>query len=164
MLDIDHFKRVNDQHGHETGDEAIRQVAALAGAQRALAGRLGGEEFAIILEGKTAAEAAELAEALRVQVAALKLNGPEGPFSITASFGVSEWAAGDSIDKLLHRADLALYAAKTNGRNRVIVHDAAAEGPDGAGGVTRAAGRTGQGISLTDALQEPKLVPASLFV
>jgi diguanylate cyclase (GGDEF)-like protein len=84
------------------------------------AGRLGGEEFALLLEGRRMAQAAEMAEELRSRIAALRIPLETSTLSLTCSFGVSEWQAGDDIDQLLKRADMALYEAKLAGRNRVI--------------------------------------------
>jgi diguanylate cyclase (GGDEF)-like protein len=124
MLDIDHFKRINDLYGHDVGDQAIAAVAKAAATDGAVIGRLGGEEFAILLEGRTLGEGAAIAEQLRASMAALRFETANGPMTLTVSFGVSERKPGDSIDDLLKRADVALYAAKTSGRNRVVTADA----------------------------------------
>jgi len=124
MLDIDHFKRINDLFGHDVGDQAIAAVAKAAGTEGAVIGRLGGEEFAMLLEGHSIHEGAALAEQLRARMAALHFETDNGPMTLTVSFGVSERKPGDSIDDLLKRADVALYAAKTSGRNRVVTADA----------------------------------------
>jgi two-component system, cell cycle response regulator len=122
VLDIDHFKRVNDVYGHDAGDQALTAVAGTAAEACAATGRLGGEEFAILLEGKTLEEGVALAEQLRASVAALRLG--TGALTLTCSFGVSQRKSGESVDDLLKRADVALYAAKTGGRNRVVAADA----------------------------------------
>jgi len=124
MLDIDHFKRINDLYGHDVGDQAIAAVAQAAATDGAVTGRLGGEEFAVLLEGWTLSEGVALAECLRERIAALRFDTANGALMLTCSFGVSERKAGDSIDALLKRADIALYAAKTSGRNRVVAADA----------------------------------------
>jgi diguanylate cyclase (GGDEF)-like protein len=124
MLDIDHFKRINDLYGHDVGDQAIAAVAKAAATENAVIGRLGGEEFAILLEGRTLADGAAIAEHLRARMAALRFETVSGAMTLTVSFGVSERKPGDSIDDLLKRADVALYAAKTSGRNRVVAADA----------------------------------------
>jgi two-component system, cell cycle response regulator len=120
MFDVDHFKRVNDEHGHDVGDEALRGVARAVAGVCPIIGRLGGEEFAIVLEGSDLAAAVVLAERLRESLSALRFETAKGPLSLTCSFGVSEWLQGDTIDGLLKRADLSLYAAKHGGRNRVV--------------------------------------------
>jgi diguanylate cyclase (GGDEF)-like protein len=125
MFDIDHFKRVNDLYGHDIGDHAIAMVAKISAAEGAVVGRLGGEEFAMLLRGKRLSEGASLAEDLRRRIAALRIDTANGPLTLTCSFGVSERRAGESIDDLLKRADVALYAAKTSGRNRVVTAEAA---------------------------------------
>jgi diguanylate cyclase (GGDEF)-like protein len=124
MLDIDHFKRINDLYGHDVGDQAIAAVAKATATEGAIIGRLGGEEFAMLLKGSTLPEGTALAEQLRARIAALRFDTANGPMTLTCSFGVSERKAGDSIDDLLKRADVALYAAKTSGRNRVVAADA----------------------------------------
>ncbi len=125
MLDIDHFKRVNDVHGHAAGDEVLTRLVACLTANirdEDLLGRLGGEEFAMVLPETEPLRAAILANRLREAVSDLKFSGKTGRFSITISVGISEPGFAD-IDILpaLERADTALYRAKQNGRNRVEV-------------------------------------------
>jgi diguanylate cyclase (GGDEF)-like protein len=127
MMDADLFKQVNDVHGHGAGDEVLRRLArTAAGTVRNvdLVGRLGGEEFAIILVRTKAHEAAACAERIRASIEALAFESPTGPFRITASFGVTQ-AVGDdpSFAAALNRADKALYKAKREGRNRVACLD-----------------------------------------
>jgi two-component system cell cycle response regulator len=124
ILDIDHFKRVNDVHGHGKGDEVISAVAELASAVSETIGRLGGEEFAILLEGAPLADAAKLADSLRLTIAGLQFETSVQALKVTCSFGVGERTPGESLDQLLRRADMALYKAKANGRNRVVVAEA----------------------------------------
>lgn len=120
MLDIDRFKQVNDNHGHEAGDEAIKYLAkALQEGTRGidLAARIGGEEFAVVLTETSLGGAMEVAERLR-----LAINGLEIPTvgRIAASFGVAECPTSAQTDReLLAAADAALYEAKRQGRNRV---------------------------------------------
>ena len=123
MFDIDHFKRINDSYGHDAGDECIRGVAQEASIEGAVLGRLGGEEFALLLPGKDSGAATECAEHLRLQLAARQFATRSQVLTLTCSLGVSQWEAGDTIDSLLQRADAALYAAKTGGRNRVVAAD-----------------------------------------
>jgi diguanylate cyclase (GGDEF)-like protein len=120
MADIDYFKRINDSYGHNAGDKAIFAVAHELMSGDWHAGRLGGEEFALLLQGRAMAEAARTAETLRQQIAALRIPLSDGTLSMTCSFGVSEWRPGDSIDTLLKRSDMALYEAKLGGRDRVV--------------------------------------------
>ncbi|MEA2939415.1 MAG: hypothetical protein QOC56_2919 [Alphaproteobacteria bacterium] len=143
MLDIDHFKRINDGYGHDAGDETIRGVAQAVTAEDATVGRLGGEEFAMLLPGRALPAAAALADDLRQRLAALQFMTRSQVLTLTCSFGVSHWKQGDSIDGLLARADVALYAAKTGGRNRVVVADGAssASNYDAAGRSVRTAAR-----------------------
>ena len=123
MFDIDCFKRVNDVYGHATGDQVIRAVAKAVMSTTDVVGRLGGEEFAMLLPGRALPGAFALAEKLRADVAALELKAAGDLVKVTLSFGVAEWEFGDTIDDLLRRADLALYQAKVAGRNCVIAYD-----------------------------------------
>ncbi len=125
MLDLDHFKLVNDTHGHGTGDRLLSE--AVAACRRELrgsdiVGRLGGEEFAILLPHTAASAALPVAEKLRSSIARLRLTAETATISATASFGVCgiDPSIGD-VDTLLQRADAALYAAKEDGRNRCTV-------------------------------------------
>lgn len=119
LADIDHFKRINDQHGHDVGDLAIRAVAEIVGAE-GIGGRLGGEEFAVILPGLGLGEAVEHAERLRLRVRGLRIRSEKGPVGLSCSFGVSTWAEPDGVAALIKRADVALYGAKSGGRDRVV--------------------------------------------
>jgi diguanylate cyclase (GGDEF)-like protein len=124
LFDIDHFKRVNDLYGHDVGDKAISAVARQAASEDLVVGRLGGEEFAALIDGRGLDDALAMAERLRLKMAALQFGTSHGPMTLTCSLGVSEWEPGDTIDLLLKRADVALYAAKTGGRNRVTAANA----------------------------------------
>jgi two-component system, cell cycle response regulator len=123
LCDLDHFKCINDEHGHGAGDEVLRRVAAtLQTWVRTvdLVGRWGGEEFLIVLPEASEAGARVVAERLRAAVAALPL--PEGgPARVTMSAGAATWQPNESAEQLLERADAALYRAKDRGRNRVEV-------------------------------------------
>ena len=126
LCDVDHFKKVNDNHGHPVGDEVLRQVArVLKGAVRVIdiPARYGGEEFAVVLEATDLEGALRLAERIREDVGRLEIPTDKGPLSVTMSIGVAAFP-DDSRDQaqLIERADLALYHAKENGRNRVICH------------------------------------------
>jgi diguanylate cyclase (GGDEF)-like protein len=125
LVDVDHFKRVNDTYGHEAGDEVLIAVAnALADGRRTvdITARLGGEELAILLPQTDAGGGREVAERMRKRIEGLAVRTPNGEIKVTASFGVSEYAtrSGES-EHVVERADQALYAAKRNGRNRVEV-------------------------------------------
>jgi diguanylate cyclase (GGDEF)-like protein len=117
-LDVDHFKRVNDTHGHAVGDEVLRRVAALLKARKRredMLFRTGGEEFALLLPGCAVSAAVALAEVLRKR--------------ITISVGVAAHARGETPEAWAERGDAALYQAKRRGRNRVIVSDSRAPAP-----------------------------------
>jgi two-component system chemotaxis family response regulator WspR len=126
LSDIDFFKKVNDTHGHLTGDEVLRRVGVVFGSKlRAgdLAARYGGEEFLLILPGSNLVGGKIVAERLRRLIEGLVMPGPSGPFSITSSFGVASICGPDCARRmhdLIGRADAALYAAKHGGRNRVV--------------------------------------------
>jgi diguanylate cyclase (GGDEF)-like protein len=122
MVDIDHFKRVNDTYGHATGDEVIRSVArVLQGQIRKpdVFGRYGGEEFAVV-HSEMAGDPLKLGERLRTAVEAVAVPGPGHPIEVTVSIGVAELKPDDDLETLLERADKALYRAKETGRNRVV--------------------------------------------
>lgn len=127
MIDIDFFKRVNDTYGHITGDRVLQQLAATVNQRvraQDLAGRLGGEEFLVILPGTDASGALQLAETLRQSVEADPFYGAEGqPIAVTVSIGVctQDVQQVQAADVLIARADQALYRAKQNGRNRVEI-------------------------------------------
>lgn len=127
MLDLDHFKRVNDRHGHAVGDQVLKAVAACTRARLRgsdVLGRLGGEEFGLVLPATGASGARHLAEQVRLAVEALPLTGDGGqPLQVTLSAGVAEAAPADTPETLMHLADKALYQAKQQGRNRVVVAD-----------------------------------------
>ena len=120
MLDADHFKRINDTYGHDVGDQALATLCREVQNEDALVGRLGGEEFAILLEGASDDAAAQYAESLRVRLAALSFDAAGEQTSVTCSFGIAERRPDESIDDLLRRADAALYEAKGRGRDCVV--------------------------------------------
>lgn len=123
MLDMDHFKSINDRLGHAVGDLALKHAAVqLSGALRKVdrLGRFGGEEFLALLPGITLAEAQTVAERLRVQIGAAPLEHAGMPVPLSVSIGLAAWAgAAEDLSRLLVRADRALYLAKRNGRDRV---------------------------------------------
>ncbi|MFW3615092.1 GGDEF domain-containing protein [Billgrantia antri] len=122
LFDIDRFKSVNDQHGHDTGDVILKRLATLVSQtlrSTDLLARWGGEEFAILLQDTSASGASTFAERLRQQVAETRLHG----LAVTISLGIAEYHRGESPDEMLARADGALYRAKRAGRNRVGIAD-----------------------------------------
>jgi diguanylate cyclase (GGDEF)-like protein len=121
MFDVDHFKRINDTYGHDVGDRVLRAIGAEIVNRDGIVGRLGGEEFAILLGCDSLEAAAEQAEMLRLRVAELSFDASGGKLSVTCSLGVALGRPGESIDALLKRADAALYHAKQSGRDRVAV-------------------------------------------
>ncbi len=128
VLDIDHFKRINDEYGHGRGDVVLKQVAqTLQELVRAadMAVRLGGEEFAVFFVGSTLEGAQQFAERIRLQIAAIELPWLE--FPVTVSIGVAAREQNEPLDSLLHRGDMALYRAKNEGRNRVCLAKSVSE-------------------------------------
>ncbi len=128
MLDIDHFKQINDSFGHQAGDEALRCFADACRAvlgDRGIAARLGGEEFGVLLRDADPAAALGIAERLRHAIETLTFDRARGPIRMTASIGVATIDPRDrDLDPALARADAALYAAKHGGRNRVVAEGA----------------------------------------
>ncbi|MFC3551414.1 GGDEF domain-containing protein [Lysobacter cavernae] len=122
LLDIDHFKQVNDRHGHLLGDRALRAVADAVAAsirQHDIAVRYGGEEFLVLLPDTRLATAAQVAERIRQRIAHVAL-----PFALTVSIGLAaSEPTRDWSERVFDRADQALYRAKSAGRNRVVVDD-----------------------------------------
>jgi len=122
MLDLDHFKRINDAHGHARGDLVLKQTThAVQSTLRAgdIVGRFGGEEFVILLPGADVKQATGAAERCRAAVETMKI--PDAPYlSVTASVGVAAFPDhGEDLDGLLKASDRAMYAAKAHGRNRI---------------------------------------------
>jgi diguanylate cyclase len=128
VIDIDHFKRVNDTYGHPVGDSVIESLGKVLGRVAAggghLAARIGGEEFAVLMRATTKAQALQLAEAARALASAMKIRRrgtQEVIAGVTVSGGIAAWAPGDDAASLLAAADAALYRAKAAGRDRVFV-------------------------------------------
>ncbi|MBI5891256.1 MAG: GGDEF domain-containing protein [Nitrosomonadales bacterium] len=125
VMDVDHFKRINDTHGHHFGDITLSQIGRILEAEfrkSDVLGRLGGEEFAILLPDTTLNQAQELAEKLRQTIAATPITIKDKQLSITISIGV---ASGHyDIETLLPHADAAMYQAKSGGRNRTVIASA----------------------------------------
>ncbi|GGF60946.1 hypothetical protein GCM10007301_20910 [Azorhizobium oxalatiphilum] len=140
LFDLDYFKKINDTHGHDGGDQALITVARVLARYSGRAARVGGEEFAILLPGVSEADAYEEAEHLRWTLAdtAVELNNGK-VINLTASLGVAERKPDDTVDEWMKSADVALYAAKNGGRNRVVMsEDVDSEAP--AMGITRTGG------------------------
>jgi diguanylate cyclase (GGDEF)-like protein len=125
MADLDHFKDINDRHGHKTGDEMIRQVAESAREvlrRSEIIGRYGGEEFAVILPETDAADALIIAERIRSRVSEIIVPGDDKSLTISIGVTTRDPDAIESVDAILDEADKALYVAKRLGRNRVHVY------------------------------------------
>nr|BAX83709.1 Diguanylate cyclase [Escherichia coli] len=136
MLDIDHFKRINDTYGHPTGDRVIRQLSDLcvhSSRKNDLVARLGGEEFAIVMPETKSSEAEKLAERIRRSVEETTILSDDGqPVKWTVSLGVTELVSESVsreiqvsafVEKFIQSADSALYQAKNSGRNQLIVRN-----------------------------------------
>jgi diguanylate cyclase (GGDEF)-like protein len=124
FFDLDHFKTVNDRFGHQVGDTALVHVTHVVQSALRMVdtlGRVGGEEFLVLLPGASLAGAREAAERLRSALESTPMLVEGAPVAITASFGVAVLSADESPESLLRRADTAMYQAKRNGRNRVEV-------------------------------------------
>ncbi len=126
MCDVDHFKKINDTHGHQIGDEVLKWfVGNLSDTVRTSdwVARYGGEEFVVVLPETNVASSAVAAEHLRARVAAEPFNDGSTSFLVTASFGVSGWKervpSGSTLDALMAKCDEGVYASKASGRNRV---------------------------------------------
>ena len=129
QIDLDHFKSVNDTYGHGIGDQVLELVGRLLqGSVRTvgerepdIVGRLGGEEFGILLSTDSIEQAQSVTERLRATLEKSKVDTGSQPLNITGSFGLAEAKPGETLDNLYHRADAACYEAKRNGRNQVVV-------------------------------------------
>ncbi|MBT8767264.1 diguanylate cyclase [Metapseudomonas boanensis] len=122
LLDLDHFKRINDRHGHQTGDEVLRQFSHLCQQQARrtdLFARYGGEEFILVLPDTAAESATHLLERIRQTLECLELQSPDGPLRVSVSIGLAALTEDQDLLGLQAAADAALYQAKERGRNRV---------------------------------------------
>jgi two-component system cell cycle response regulator len=123
MIDIDHFKRINDTYGHATGDQAIKAVAEVcdkALRPQDILARYGGEEFVLTLPHTDAEGASVVAERIRQTVERIELAAEPGPVRFTVSIGISTYQKDMPLEQIVGRADEALYKAKQSGRNRVV--------------------------------------------
>jgi two-component system, cell cycle response regulator len=130
LVDVDHFKSVNDTYGHAAGDRVLSALGALMRQQLRtpdLASRWGGEEFVIALPNTDGAGGIVLAERLREAVEALDISHEGVPISVSTSLGLASLRTGESLEALVDRADRAMYMAKVNGRNRVVTDEAMAQ-------------------------------------
>jgi diguanylate cyclase (GGDEF)-like protein len=122
MSDIDHFKQFNDSYGHQVGDLVLRETASVlknSVRHSDVVARYGGEEMIILLRGTGLKEGLIVAEKLRKNVESRDVKDASSSYKITISIGVAAFKAGDDVEKLIKRADDALYKAKATGRNRV---------------------------------------------
>jgi diguanylate cyclase (GGDEF)-like protein len=123
-VDLDHFKRVNDLFGHKQGDEVLRAFADIARKvvrEEDFVARIGGEEFVLVLTNATLTDAVQVSNRLRRQTQLMVIDPKAPDFAVTASVGVAAYRSREAVEQLMSRADTAMYAAKTQGRNRVVV-------------------------------------------
>ncbi len=123
VFDIDHFKKINDTCGHDMGDKVLAAIGAEAKRLDGAVGRLGGEEFCVLVQAG-AGDALEIAVMLQRAIHGLGFRHGGTALKITCSFGIAEWQNGDAVDRLLRRADIAMYEAKRSGRDRIVTADA----------------------------------------
>jgi len=125
LLDLDHFKHINDNYGHDMGDQVLIQVAECLAQhvrEQDMIGRFGGEEFILLLPNTTPAQAQNVAERCRLAIGELKFTSEDHQeFSISASFGISSTLSADESHLIISQADQALYAVKASGRNQVKI-------------------------------------------
>lgn len=124
ICDIDHFKQINDTHGHQTGDDILCGLAAILKEslrQDDTVGRMGGEEFLIVSTMQAATDRFTLFDRIRRRIAETAIATRSGNLHITLSIGVASAVVGSTVDSLIERSDLALYQAKNDGRNRVVL-------------------------------------------
>jgi len=123
MCDLDHFKEINDEHGHEAGDKVLAGAAGVLADTLRMpdkVGRYGGEEFLIILPQTTLAHGRKIAERIRSAIGGARFDIGKHKLKLTISIGMTQFRKGEDLEQLLSRADQALYAAKEGGRDRVI--------------------------------------------
>ena len=125
LLDLDHFKHINDNYGHDMGDQVLIQVAECLAQhvrEQDMIGRFGGEEFILFLPNTTTEQAQHVAERCRIALTELNFVYEQQPFSISASFGISSSQNASEPQQIIRQADQALYAVKTAGRNQVQIY------------------------------------------
>ena len=123
-VDLDHFKRVNDLFGHQQGDDVLKAFADIARKvvrEEDFVARIGGEEFVLVLTNANLADAVQVSNRLRRQTQLMMIDPKAPDFAVTASVGVAAYRAREAVEQLMSRADAAMYAAKIQGRNRVVV-------------------------------------------
>lgn len=133
LFDVDHFKKVNDEYGHFIGDAVLKEIAAvLTGSLKdgMLAARFGGEEFALLIPGHTLPQACELIDDTLKRVAASPMEFDDRTITVTASAGVVDVNPNDTWDECYVACDVALYEAKTSGRNRLVSRQRVTESPE----------------------------------
>ena len=126
ILDIDHFKRINDTYGHNAGDKALKIVAQLMTTyvrQSDYVFRIGGEEFVLLLTSTAQDNAGKLVEKMRAGIAASSFHFKGEPVTLTLSAGITETRGGDDVESIYERADKALYKAKNSGRDCQFIAD-----------------------------------------
>lgn len=132
VIDLDRFKTVNDTYGHMAGDDVIVKVAQMLAkvfSERCMCARIGGEEFAVFCWDMPFAEFAALGEIARLRIAGMRIEAGEGGFSVTVSGGLARALPEEQFGEVFSRADKALYAAKSGGRNRIVLcHETSDDG------------------------------------
>jgi len=162
MIDVDHFKKLNDAHGHPAGDMVLRGLARVLcdGAREMdLVARYGGEEFAVILPGTSMADAGAAAERVRGAIETTPFRFRTAELHVTASLGVAELLPDEDVPGLIQRADAALYASKGAGRNQVCLHDGQAIEP--LGGKRASPGEGTPSGSVRAQQPQPKAEPSA---
>ncbi len=120
LFDIDHFKTINDRFGHDAGDAVLRGMGEIVGRSGLRGARIGGEEFGVLIADVGFDDAVQRAEMLRSAVQAASFSTVSNELSVTISLGIARYRHGESLGSLMKRADVALYAAKSAGRNRLL--------------------------------------------
>jgi len=122
LFDIDRFKQINDRYGHDMGDRVLAAVAGETKMANGIAGRLGGEEFCVLVKASLA-DASDCAGEMQMRIRALHFKPDNSEISVTCSFGIAKREQGDTIDSLIRRADVAMYQAKRSGLDRIVLSD-----------------------------------------